>query len=69
MINFCPGSRRILAALALNIPTLAFWQNIFKHFIDSAVTSKSEMAGEGVFYLNPQSIEKTVNETWDSVEF
>jgi hypothetical protein len=49
LINFCPGSRRILEALALNIPTLAFWQNIFKHFIDSALTLKSENGWGGCF--------------------
>ena len=69
LLIFSYDSTGILESLALNIPTLAFWQNGFDHLNDSAKIQYQKMVAVGIFHLSPESIAKTVNEIWDSVEY
>jgi putative transferase (TIGR04331 family) len=69
LLIFSYDSTGILEALTSNIPTLAFWQNGLDHLNDSAKIQYQKMIEAGIFYLNPESLAKTVNEIWDSVEF
>jgi putative transferase (TIGR04331 family) len=69
LLIFSYDSTGILEALTSNIPTLAFWQNGLDHLNDSAKIQYQKMIEAGIFYLNPESLAKTVNEIWDSVEY
>ena len=69
LLIFSYDSTGILEALTSNIPTLAFWQNGLDHLNDSAKIQYQKMIEAGIFYLSPESLAKTVNEIWDSVEY
>lgn len=61
-------STGILESLALNVPTIAFWQNGFDHLNETAKSYYQEMVNAGIFHLNPESIAKTINLIWEDVD-
>jgi putative transferase (TIGR04331 family) len=60
-------STGILETLALNIPTLAFWQNGFDHLRESAKPYYQLLVDAGIVHLSPQSTAEKINEVWGDV--
>lgn len=65
---FSYDSTGILETLALNIPTIAFWQNGFDHLNDSAKSYYQLMVNAGIFHIGSESIAKTINTMWEDVD-
>jgi putative transferase (TIGR04331 family) len=61
-------STGILETLALNIPTLAFWQNGLDHLNESAKYDYSKMIDVGIFHCSTESIADNVNQIWNSID-
>jgi len=62
-------STGILESLALNIPTLAFWQNGLNHLNESARHSYEALVNVGIFHLSPESIAQMVNKVSNDVDY
>jgi putative transferase (TIGR04331 family) len=58
----------MLESLALNIPTMAFWQNGLDHLNDSAKSYYQILVDAGIVHLSAQSIARKVNEVWTDVD-
>jgi len=65
---FSYDSTGILETLALNIPTIAFWQNGFDHLNETAKKHYQLMVDAGIFHLSPESIAETINTIWEDVD-
>jgi putative transferase (TIGR04331 family) len=65
---FSYDSTGMLESLALNIPTMAFWQNGFDHLNDSARSYYQSLVDAGIVHLSAQSIARKVNEVWTNVD-
>ena len=65
---FSYDSTGILESLALNIPTIAFWQNGFDHLNETAKSHYQLMVDAGIFHLSPESIAETINTMWEDVD-
>jgi putative transferase (TIGR04331 family) len=61
-------STGILETLALNIPTLAFWQNGLDHLNESAKYDYSKLVDVGIFHYTTESIADNVNQIWNSID-
>lgn len=60
-------STGLLETLALNIPTLAFWQNGLAHLRDEVKSDFQALVDVGIIHLSPESAARTVNEIWTDV--
>jgi putative transferase (TIGR04331 family) len=65
---FSYDSTGMLESLALNIPTMAFWQNGLDHLNDSAKSYYQILVDAGIVHLSAQSIARKVNEVWTDVD-
>lgn len=54
-------STGLLETLALDIPTLAFWQNGLAHLRDEVKTDFQALVDAGIVHLSPESAARTVN--------
>lgn len=61
-------STGLLETLALNVPTLAFWQNGLAHLRDEVKDDFQALVDVGIVHLSPKSAASTVNTIWDDVE-
>lgn len=61
-------STGILETLALNIPTLAFWQNDFEHLRESAKPYYQLLVDVGIIHFSPTSIAIKINEIWNNID-
>lgn len=60
-------STGLLETLALDIPTLAFWQNGLAHLRDEVKDDFQALVDAGIVHLSPESAASTVNAIWDDV--
>lgn len=65
---FSYDSTGILENLALNIPTLAFWQNGLEHLNSNAKKDYQELLEAGIIHVSPESVGNKVNQIWGDVE-
>jgi putative transferase (TIGR04331 family) len=65
---FSYDSTGMLESLALNIPTMAFWQNGLDHLNDSAKSYYKCLIDAGIVHLSSESIAKSINTVWDDVD-
>jgi putative transferase (TIGR04331 family) len=65
---FSYDSTGMLESLALNIPTMAFWQNGLDHLNDSAKSYYQILVDAGIVHLSAKSIARKVNEVWTDVD-
>jgi putative transferase (TIGR04331 family) len=65
---FSYDSTGMLESLALNIPTMAFWQNDLDHLNDSAKSYYQILVDAGIVHLSAKSIARKVNEVWTDVD-
>lgn len=68
LVIFSYDSTGILETLALNIPTLAFWQNGLAHLNETAKRHYETLVKVGIFHLSPESIAQTVNKVSNNVD-
>jgi putative transferase (TIGR04331 family) len=61
-------STGFLESLALNIPTMAFWQNGFDHLMEHAKPYYQELVDNGIIHLSPKSISEKINNEWDDIQ-
>ena len=61
-------STGILECLSQNIPMLAFWQDNFDHLREEVKPFYQLLLDAGILHLNPESIAKKINETWDDID-
>jgi putative transferase (TIGR04331 family) len=61
-------STGILETLALNIPTLAFWQNGFDHLRESAKPYYQLLVDAGIVHFSAESVANKVNEVWEDID-
>jgi putative transferase (TIGR04331 family) len=69
LVVFSYDSTGILETLALNIPTLAFWQKGLSNLNYTARKNYESLVKAGVFHLTPQSIAEKINEVALDVDF
>lgn len=60
-------STGLLETLALNIPSLAFWQNGLNHLRDEVKGDFQKLIDVNIVHLSPESAASTVNVIWDDV--
>ena len=65
---FSYDSTGLLENLAMNIPTLAFWQFGLKHLNEQARSYYQLLVDVGIIHLTPESAAKKVNHVWDHVD-
>lgn len=58
-------STGLLETMALNIPTIAFWQNGLAHLRDEVKEDFQALVDIGIIHLSPKSAAHMVNEIWD----
>lgn len=68
LIIFSYDSTGLLENLALNVPTLAFWQFEMQHLTEDAKGYYQLLVDAGIVHFNPESIANKVNEIWSDVE-
>jgi putative transferase (TIGR04331 family) len=61
-------STGFLESLALNIPTMAFWQNGFDHLVEDARPYYQELVDNGIIHLSPKTISEKINNEWDDIQ-
>ena len=61
-------STGFLESLALNVPTMAFWQNGFDHLVPEAKQYYQELVDIGILHLSPKSISEKINNEWADVD-
>jgi putative transferase (TIGR04331 family) len=61
-------STGFLETLALNVPTMAFWQNGFDHLVPEAKPYYQELVEIGILHLTPKSISEKINNEWADIE-
>jgi putative transferase (TIGR04331 family) len=61
-------STGILETLALDIPTLAFWQNGLEHLRESAKPYYQLLVDAQIIHLSPESAARKINEIWEDVD-
>ena len=61
-------STGFLESLALNVPTMAFWQNGFDHLVPEAKQYYQELVDYGILHLSPISISDKRNTEWAGVD-
>jgi putative transferase (TIGR04331 family) len=69
LVVFSYDSTGILETLALNIPTLAFWQNGLSHLNESAKHNYESLVRAGIFHLTPQSIAQKINKVSPDIDY
>lgn len=69
LVVFSYDSTGILETLALNIPTLAFWQNGLSHLNESAKHNYEILVRAGIFHLTPQSIAQKINKVSLDIDY
>lgn len=62
-------STGILETLALNYPTLAFWQNGFNHLNENVKPVYKRLVDSGIVHLGSESLARKINDIWNSVDF
>lgn len=60
-------STGFLESLALNVPTMAFWQNGFDHLVPEAKQYYQKLVDIGILHLSPKSISEKINNEWDDI--
>lgn len=68
LIVFAYDSTGILENLAMDIPTLAFWQFEMQHLTEEAKGYYQILVDVGIVHFHPESIANKVNEIWSDVE-
>jgi len=61
-------STGFLEALALNVPTMAFWQNGLDHILPEAKAHYQELADVGILHFSPKTISEKINYEWKDIE-
>jgi putative transferase (TIGR04331 family) len=61
-------STGFLEALALNVPTMAFWQNGLDHLLPGAKAHYQELADVGILHFSPKTISEKINYEWKDIE-
>jgi len=65
---FSYDSTGLLENLAMNIPTLAYWQFEMQHLNDKSKFYYQLLADVGIVHLSPESAAKKVNQIWDDID-
>jgi len=68
LVVFTYDSTGFLECLALNIPTLAFWQSDMQHLNEESKGFYQILVDAGIIYFHPETIANKVNEIWSDVE-
>lgn len=68
LVVYSYDSTGLLETLALNIPTVAFWQNGFSHLNESARHDYKALVTAGIVHLSPESVAKTINTISNDVD-
>ena len=61
-------STGFLEALALNMPTMAFWQNGLDHLVPEAKPHYQELVDVGILHFSSKSISEKINNEWADIE-
>ena len=61
-------STGMLETLALNIPTICFWDHNFHFIRDSAHPYYEQLRDVGIVHTSPESAAKKISEIWDNVD-
>tara|TARA_R110002126_G_scaffold110918_1_gene248373 strand:- start:88327 stop:90075 length:1749 start_codon:yes stop_codon:yes gene_type:complete len=61
-------STGILETLALNIPTLCFWNNEFKHVLLSAQPSYELLKAAGIYQSSAEDAVRFIADNWDNLD-
>jgi putative transferase (TIGR04331 family) len=65
---FSYDSTGLLENLAMNIPTLAYWQFGMQHLNDKSKFYYQLLADVGIVHLSPESAATKVNQIWDDID-
>lgn len=68
LVVYSYDSTGLLETLALNVPTLAFWQNGLSHLNESARNNYEALVTAGIVHLSSESIAKTINTISNNVD-
>ena len=68
LVVFSYDSTGLFENLALNIPSIAFWQYGFDHLRDNAKPYYQLLVDAGIVHLSAESAAQKINEIWDDVE-
>jgi putative transferase (TIGR04331 family) len=61
-------STGFLESLALNVPTMAFWQTGFDHLVAEAKPYYQALVDVGILHLSSKSISEKINNEWADIE-
>jgi len=61
-------STGLLKTLAMNVPTIAFWQDGMEHLLESAVPYYELLIEAGIVHFTPESAAQKINEIWNDTE-
>jgi putative transferase (TIGR04331 family) len=67
LIIFSYDSTGFLENLALNVPTMAFWQDGFDHLREDVKPDYQSLLDVGIIHLSPVSLATFVSEEWDNI--
>jgi putative transferase (TIGR04331 family) len=65
---FSYDSTGLLENLAMNIPTLAYWQFEMQHLNEKAKFYYQLLVDVGIIHFSPESAAKKINQIWDDVD-
>ena len=68
LIVFSYDSTGILENLALNIPTLAFWQFELNHLNESSKFYYQILVDAGIIHFSADSVSEKINQVWTDIE-
>jgi putative transferase (TIGR04331 family) len=68
LVVFSYDSTGLLETLALNIPTLCFWQDEFDHLLPNAMPYYEMLRGAGIIVDSPEQAAKHVALYWGDIE-
>jgi putative transferase (TIGR04331 family) len=61
-------STGFLEGLALNVPTMAFWQNGLDHLVPEAKPYYQDLVDVGILHFSPKTISEKINNEWGDIE-
>jgi len=68
LIVYSYDSTGLLQALALNIPTIVFWENGLDHLRDNVKPDYQLLVDVGILHFSSTSAAEKVNEIWDNID-
>jgi putative transferase (TIGR04331 family) len=57
-----------LESLALNVPTIVFWDPVYWELNDDAIRGMQGLKDAGIFHDNPESAAAQLTQVWDQVQ-